>query len=68
MEIDITSRSIHIVRYWFDRKRLLWLEADDGEDDLHAPADVAVPGWLLAGVSLERQAVIDGQPEDLKDN
>jgi len=45
------------------------MEPVDSDDDLQEPlADVAVPEWLLAGLSIEKDGVVEGQTDELKDN
>ena len=43
-------------------------DSDDLEDDLVSAADVAVPSWMLAAVSIEAGATLHGPSDKIQEN
>lgn len=87
LHVQVASRSDHsaieLVSRWRTEMKFAEVDAEDAEDDWHeSSADIAVPDWLLAGVSLEKRSVslekrgaslekqgpVDDHPEELQDN
>lgn len=61
--------AVELVALWRTGMQIAEVELDDADGDvLEAASDVAVPGWLLAAVSLEKNGVEEGQPEERQDN
>lgn len=61
--------ALELVSRWRTEMKFTDVDSDDLDDDVHDnAADMAIPAWLLAGVSLEKHGVVDSQLEDLQDN
>jgi anti-sigma factor RsiW len=61
--------AVELVSMWRDGMQVAESNLEDAEADLHEPvSDVAVPDWLLAAVSLEKNGVVEGPPEEWQDN
>ena len=74
-ESGLTQRSnLEAVEFGFQvagrmRKPAFDDDADDTDDDVHENSvDIAVPGWLMAGVVLEKHGELDLLPEESQDN
>ena len=66
---DRSAVDVELVSLWRTGMQVIDVELDDADGDSQETAsDVAVPGWLLAAVSLEKNGVDEGQPEDVQDN
>lgn len=72
-ESRLTLRSnqeaVELVSRWRTDAKPVDEDADDSEDDVHEnTADSAVPGWLIAGVLLEKHGELDHHSEESQDN
>jgi len=65
----VDHSAVELVTLWRNGMKSSEEQADDADGDLHVPsADVAVPDWLFAAVSLEQHGTVDGPPQEWQDN
>jgi ferric-dicitrate binding protein FerR (iron transport regulator) len=63
------AESVELVVRWRTGMNFNDVEVDDADDDSHeSAADMAIPGWMLAGVSLQQDPAPDGSNNEMKDN
>lgn len=64
-----TREAEELVSRWRSDEKLVDVETDEAEDDVDEnDNDVGVPGWLVAGVALEKHGTLDVRPEELQEN